>query len=66
MLQVIGRELYDHHGDTGLWLDFPENENVVDQPQHASLVEQLHTPGLLVQLPRLQHLYMVVVVVMCP
>merc|ERR1711871_1154951 len=21
--EVIGRELYDHHGDTGLWLDFP-------------------------------------------
>eukprot|EP00730_Choanoeca_flexa_P007361 TRINITY_DN12321_c0_g4_i3.p1 TRINITY_DN12321_c0_g4~~TRINITY_DN12321_c0_g4_i3.p1 ORF type:complete len:605 (+),score=134.73 TRINITY_DN12321_c0_g4_i3:2-1816(+) len=40
---VLGRELYDHHEDTGLWLDFPgENINVVDRPEHESIVNQLH------------------------
>src|SRR4051794_36210577 len=29
--KVLGRELYDHRGDTGLWLDYPgENKNLVD------------------------------------
>ena len=40
---IIGRELYSHRGDTGLWLDFAgENRNLVDQPEHAELVGALH------------------------
>ena len=39
----LGRELYDHRGDTGLWMDWPgENVNLVDKREHAGLVEELH------------------------
>ena len=39
----LGRELYDHRGDTGLWLDFPgENVNVANHTEHRALVAQLH------------------------
>lgn len=39
----LGRELYDHRGDTGRWLDYPgEAVNVVSRPEHAQLVEVLH------------------------
>lgn len=41
--QVIGRELYSHHGDTGLWLDFAgENVNVVNETANEALVSKLH------------------------
>lgn len=40
---ILGRELYDHRGDTGQDLDWAgEHVNVVDEPQHASLVNSLH------------------------
>jgi len=40
--QVIGRELYDHHGDAGD-LDFPgENFNVVNVTANAEVVQQMH------------------------
>jgi hypothetical protein len=39
----LGTELYDHRGDTSMWLDFPgENVNVVGNVEHAKLVESLH------------------------
>lgn len=39
----LGSELYDHRGDTSLWIDFPgENENLVHKPEHAALVRELH------------------------
>ena len=39
----LGRELYDHRGDSGLWLDWPgENRNLVDLPEHAETVRELH------------------------
>ena len=39
----LGRELYDHRGDTGLWMDWPgENINLVNQPEHSALVQELH------------------------
>lgn len=39
----LGRELYDHRGDTGLWTDWPgENANLVDRPEHSGLVQELH------------------------
>ena len=39
----LGNELYDHRGDTGLWLDYPgENANVVAVPEYASVVRELH------------------------
>ena len=45
--QIIGRELYDHHGDTGLWLDFPgENVNLADRDEHAAVVKELHSTVL--------------------
>ena len=41
--QVLGRELYDHRGDTNLWLDFPgENRNVVGAPENAPVADRLH------------------------
>jgi len=41
--QVLGRELYDHRGDTNLWLDFPgENRNVVGAPENAPIADRLH------------------------
>ncbi|EDQ87636.1 uncharacterized protein MONBRDRAFT_27026 [Monosiga brevicollis MX1] len=40
---ILGRELYDHRGDMGLYLDWPgENINVVDYEEHAEVVAQLH------------------------
>jgi arylsulfatase A-like enzyme len=39
----LGRELYDHRGDSGLWLDGPyENINLVNEQQHSALVQELH------------------------
>mmetsp|Transcript_44986 Transcript_44986/g.106849 ORF Transcript_44986/g.106849 Transcript_44986/m.106849 type:complete len:559 (+) Transcript_44986:103-1779(+) len=39
---VLGRELYPHFDDSGDF-DFPgENANLVDDPQHEDLVEELH------------------------
>eukprot|EP00035_Acanthoeca_spectabilis_P036785 m.41683 g.41683 ORF g.41683 m.41683 type:complete len:652 (+) comp8246_c0_seq1:1293-3248(+) len=41
--ESLGVELYDHRGDTGKWLDWPgENVNLVNQSEHASVVEELH------------------------
>lgn len=40
---IYGRELYDHRGDTGLWLDWPgENRNLVADSQYKDIVDQLH------------------------
>jgi len=40
---ILGRELYDHRGDTGMWLDYPgENLNLVQRDEHAELVKDLH------------------------
>eukprot|EP00998_Keelungia_sp_KM082_P009174 NODE_5341_length_706_cov_1.423143_g5318_i0.p1 GENE.NODE_5341_length_706_cov_1.423143_g5318_i0~~NODE_5341_length_706_cov_1.423143_g5318_i0.p1 ORF type:complete len:226 (+),score=66.12 NODE_5341_length_706_cov_1.423143_g5318_i0:65-679(+) len=36
-----GRELYSHKGDTGDCFDCFENENVVDDPANAGVVQQL-------------------------
>ena len=42
-LDILGRELYDHHNDFGLWLDFGgENVNLVDQVEHKEVVGALH------------------------
>ena len=39
----LGTELHDHRGDSGLWLDWPgENANLVDAPEHADTVAELH------------------------
>ena len=38
----LGRELYDHRGDSGLWMDFPENRNLAGEPEHAAVVQELH------------------------
>ena len=39
----LGAELYDHRGDSGLWLDWPgENRNLVSAPEHAAIVAELH------------------------
>ena len=39
----LGRELYTHAGDTGMWLDFPgETVNLVARPEYASVVGELH------------------------
>jgi iduronate 2-sulfatase len=41
--EILGRELYDHRGDTGKYLDWPgENINLVNYSQHAGVVEELH------------------------
>lgn len=41
--QILGRELYDHRGDTGQWLDWPgENVNLVNYTEHADVVAHLH------------------------
>ena len=40
---ILGRELYDHAGDTGLYLDFGgENRNLANSPSHQDVVEELH------------------------
>ncbi len=40
---IIGRELYNHTGDTGLDLNYPsEVENLVDKPNLVGVVERLH------------------------
>ena len=42
--ESLGTELYDHRGDTGLWLDWPgENRNMVNDTQLQSVVADLHT-----------------------
>jgi arylsulfatase A-like enzyme len=39
----LGTELYDHRGDTGMWLDFPgEERNLVEDPEHRAVVAELH------------------------
>ncbi len=39
----LGTELYDHRGDTGLWLDFPgEERNLVNDQEHKAVVAELH------------------------
>ena len=39
----LGTELYDHAGDTGMWLDFPgEERNMVDDAEHQAVVAELH------------------------
>ena len=39
----LGRELYDHRGDTCKWLDFPgENRNLVAHPELSVIVADLH------------------------
>jgi arylsulfatase A-like enzyme len=41
--EVLGRELYNHQGDTCKWLDFPgENNNLVDDTQYEGVVSDLH------------------------
>ena len=41
--QSLGRELYDHRGDTGLWLDWRgENVNLVNESAHREVVAALH------------------------
>eukprot|EP01050_Picozoa_sp_SAG11_P009711 SAG11_NODE_932_length_6489_cov_6.539039_2_plen_168_part_00 len=44
--EVIGRELYDHRGDLGELDWHGEHVNVVDEPTHRTLVEQLHAKVL--------------------
>ena len=39
--ELAGRELYAHTGDDGSCFDCYENENLVDQPQYAEVVQQL-------------------------
>lgn len=40
---VAGRELYDHRGDSGLWMDFPgESINLVNSTSLSTLVISLH------------------------
>ena len=39
----LGTELYDHRGDTGMWLDFPgEERNLVGDAEHAGVAAVLH------------------------
>ena len=39
----LGTELYDHRGDTGMWLDFPgEERNLVEDEEHKAVVAELH------------------------
>ena len=41
---IIGRELYDHRDDTGMWLDFPgETINLASDITFKSVVQQLHS-----------------------
>ena len=40
---ILGKELYDHRGDSGLWLDFPgETHNLAGDERHSGLVDTLH------------------------
>ena len=40
----LGRELYDHSGDRGMWLDWPGEEvNLARDPRYADVVAELHT-----------------------
>ena len=42
--QVVGRELYDHRADTGMWLDFPGEEvNLAPNSTFKTVVQQLHS-----------------------
>ena len=39
----LGRELYDHRGDTGMWLDWPGEEiNLAHDPRYESVITDLH------------------------
>lgn len=38
----LGVELYDHRGDTGLWLDWPEATNLAGHPEFGETVSELH------------------------
>ena len=41
--ESLGTELYDHRGDTCMWLDWPgENLNLVNFTAHAATVKALH------------------------
>jgi hypothetical protein len=41
--EILGRELYDHRGDSGKCLDWPgENVNLVDDAAHTAVVAELH------------------------
>lgn len=40
---ILGRELYGHRGDTGLWLDFPgETRNLADDQGYSTIAKALH------------------------
>ena len=39
----VGRELYSHKADTGLWLEYPGEEvNLAFDPTNADIVQYLH------------------------
>jgi hypothetical protein len=41
--ESLGRELYDHRGDGGKWLDWPgEGVNLVNRSEHQGVVAELH------------------------
>lgn len=41
--ESLGAELYDHRGDTGMWLDWPgESRNLVNESSLTEVVRQLH------------------------
>ena len=41
--ESLGTELYDHRGDTGMWLDWPgENRNLVNESAFGDIVQTLH------------------------
>jgi len=43
--KIIGRELYDHHGDLGDYyaIEHLEVENLADEPSMQAIVQDLHT-----------------------
>ena len=44
---ILGRELYEHEHDTGLWLEYPgENVNLVEEPKFEGVVDNLHSQVL--------------------
>jgi hypothetical protein len=53
--ESLGKELYDHRGDSGkMWLDWPgKNMNLVTYTEHAGVVQALHSKLLdYIQLPK--------------
>ena len=53
--ESLGKELYDHRGDSGkMWPDWPgENMNLVTYTEHAGVVQALHSKLLdYIQLPK--------------